>query len=195
MKIFALLACCAGSLVALAAEPAPAAKKKLPVINLDALATPETKIGATSNPGSVETTKESAEKSAAPTAAPAAPKKPADTKPPKIAGLAIPRAAGGFLGLTLADGGFKLAFYDAKKKPVAGDCARATLRWPVAYQKTEERTSLVREASGKALVGGKSIRPQPAYKLRIVLLKGATEDPAADDAAEAGESFTVSFTP
>ena len=52
-----------------------------------------------------------------PPAVPAAPaaqeKKPQEE--PKIAGLVIPRAKGGFLGLTLENSNFKLAFYDGKK--------------------------------------------------------------------------------
>jgi len=39
-----------------------------------------------------------------------------DDEEGKIVGVEIGRANGGFLGLSIASGGFKLAFYNAKKK-------------------------------------------------------------------------------
>jgi len=41
---------------------------------------------------------------------------------------------GGFLGILVENGNFKLSFYDAKKKPAQVDVARATARWPVKYK-------------------------------------------------------------
>lgn len=101
----------------------------------------------------------------------------------KIDGLEIARG-GGFLGLQIVNGTFKLSFYDAKKKPVAPDVARAALRWNVNYQKQPERVVLV--PGDKALVSDKTIRPPYNFKLYLALFKGEGDDGA--------ENLTVDFS-
>ena len=108
--------------------------------------------------------------------------------PARIAGMEIARGAKGFLGLELVEGTFKLSFYDAKKKPMAPDVARAALRWDVKYKVGQERSVLNPSGDGKSLSSPKTVRPPYAFKLFITLLKEAVE---GEDAA--GESFTVDF--
>jgi hypothetical protein len=134
----------------------------------------------------------------------AAPSRPAKTTPsakdaktdkadkskeeePKIPGTTIPRAKGGYLGLTIEDGQFKLAFYDAKKKAVAADADQAVMRWLVKYQKSDERTSLTRTMDGKALGGGKNVRPPYSFKLFITLFTGEGEGMKTD------ENYVIDF--
>jgi hypothetical protein len=122
-----------------------------------------------------------------PPAVPAAPaaqeKKPQEE--PKIAGLVIPRVKGGFLGLTLENSNFKLAFYDEKKLPVAADVTRATARWVVHYSVYDERTILMPTADGMALTSTKFVRPPYLFKLYLTLIvEGRTEPP---------ESYTIDY--
>jgi hypothetical protein len=122
-----------------------------------------------------------------PPAVPAAPAA-SEAKPqeePKIAGLIIPRAKGGFLGLTLENSNFKLAFYDEKKLPVAADVTRATARWPVHYSVYDERTILTPTADGMALTSTKFVRPPYLFKLYLTLIvEGRPEPP---------ESYTIDY--
>jgi hypothetical protein len=120
-------------------------------------------------------------------------KKPAIIeKEPVIPGIVIPRTNGGYLGLTLENSNFKLSFYDAKKKPVTVDVARATARWPVHYKTTEERTVLNPTPDNLALIANKFVRPPYVFKLYLTLLKGE-EGTAEDSAAASAESYTIDF--
>ena len=101
----------------------------------------------------------------------------------KIEGIEIARG-GGFMGIQLVGGTFSLAFYDAKKKPVAPDVDRASLSWKVKYQSLPEKTVL--NPSGNALTSGKVVKPPFTFSLSITLFKGE------GDAAKT-ESFTVDF--
>lgn len=104
----------------------------------------------------------------------------------KIEGQEIKRGSG-YLGLELVSGTFKLSFYDAKKKPVAADVARAALRWPVAYRELDERTILNRSADGKSLTSPKVVKPPHNFKLFITLIPG-------EGAEETGtETLVVDF--
>lgn len=108
-----------------------------------------------------------------------------DEPPPKIEGMEIARGARGFLGLQIAEGRFKLSFYDAKKKPVAPDVAQAALRWEPKGTIGTERTLLTAAGDGKSLTSAKVIRPPYMFRLFISLLK--------DDAATEGENLVVDF--
>lgn len=105
-----------------------------------------------------------------------------------VPGVTIPRAKGGYLGLALEGGGFKLSFYDAQKKPLAADVPRATARWKVLYQKTPERVILQPTADGLALSNPKNVRPPHNFTVFLVLLDGPGED------AQTVESYQVEFT-
>ena len=101
----------------------------------------------------------------------------------KIEGIEIARGTG-FLGIQLVNGTFKLSFYDAKKKPVAPDVTRASLRWKVKYQPNPETTVLNQD--GNALTSAKAVKPPHNFSLSITLIKGEGD-------AATTESFTVDF--
>jgi hypothetical protein len=103
----------------------------------------------------------------------------------KIEGIEIPRG-GGFLGIQLVNGTFKLSFYNAKKKPVAPDVDRANLRWTVKTESLPERVVL--NPDGNALTSPKIVKPPYTFNLSITLVKG-------DGDAATTESFNVDFHP
>ena len=107
---------------------------------------------------------------------------------PKIEGVVVPRGEKGFLGVQIVNGGFKISFYDTKKKPVAADVSRAVLRWDPKYKVGQERLVLNPDGSGTALAAPKVIRPPYNFKLFITLLKEATEK---EDAV--GETHVIDF--
>jgi hypothetical protein len=154
----------------------PAAKKAAPV-NPNAPAKPAPPSAA----GKVDPNKPAAPADAKKDGKADAKKKEDETV--KIDGMEISRGSG-FLGLQIVNGTFKLSFYDAKKKAVAPDVARAALRWNVNYQKQPERAVLL--PSGKDLVADKTVRPPYNFRLYISLFKGDSDDNL--------ESFTVEFS-
>jgi hypothetical protein len=124
-------------------------------------------------------------------AAKADPAKPADKKEaePKIPGQTIDRDDGGYLGLELKDGNFKLSFYDKKKKAIPADRAMAIARWLVKYNKSgDERALLSLSSDGKSLVGSKNVRAPYSFKLYLTLFKEATEG------APAVENYIIDFS-
>jgi hypothetical protein len=118
--------------------------------------------------------------------APADPAAPAkdDDKEGKIVGVEIARANGGFLGLSISGGGFKLAFYDAKKKPVAIDVASGVARWQPAYKKGGELAPLSPSSDGKALASSKFVQAPHTFKVYLTLFNAA---------GDAVEEHTVDF--
>lgn len=122
-----------------------------------------------------------------PTPRPTPKKEPAKKPepPPVIEGITIPRGSG-FLGIAIVGGTFRLSFYDAEKKPVPPDVARAALRWPVKYQPGDERAVLNPAPDGNSLTSTRVVRPPYQFKLFITLIP-------ADAAAGAGETFVVDF--
>jgi len=94
-------------------------------------------------------------------------KKPAEE--PTIPGQVIARNNGGFLGLTIVSNNFVIAFYDAEKKPMAVDVARATARWSVNYNPSPD---------GMSLTSTKFVRPPFTFKLFLTLLGPAEDSPA-----------------
>jgi hypothetical protein len=114
---------------------------------------------------------------------PAAPTKE-DGKEGKIVGVEIDRANGGFLGLSIAGGGFKLAFYDAKKKPVAIDVASGVARWQPQQKKGNELAPLSPSGDGKALASSKFVQPPHTFKVYLTLFNAA---------GDAVENYTVDF--
>jgi hypothetical protein len=125
---------------------------------------------------------------AAPAAAKVAPKPEVKKEEPvaKIEGIEIKRGAG-FMGIAVVGGNFKLTFYDAKKKPVVPDVARAVLRWPVNYKPLDERTVLNLSGDGKSMTSGKAVKPPLVFKLFITLVPPETADEAAS------ETYVVDF--
>ena len=122
----------------------------------------------------------------------ATPKAPGKSSPPavetpKIKGLEIARPQGTYLGLELVNNTFVLSFYDAEKKKTAPDVARATLRWPVKYQPTDERLVLNPGADGTSLSSPRIIRPPHNFRLSIMLFVEGNDDPV--------EAYNVSYVP
>ena len=103
-------------------------------------------------------------------------KKPAEE--PTIPGQVIARNNGGFLGLTIVSNNFVIAFYDAEKKPMAVDVARATARWSVNYKAFDERAVLNPSPDGMSLTSTKFVRPPFTFKLFLTLLGPAEDSPA-----------------
>ncbi len=117
--------------------------------------------------------------------------KPADKKEaePKIPGQTIERDGGGYLGLELKDGTFKLSFYDKKKKAIPADRAMAIARWLVKYNKSgDERALLSLSSDGKSLVGSKNVRAPYSFKLYLTIFKEASEG------APAVENYIIDFS-
>jgi hypothetical protein len=115
-------------------------------------------------------------------------KKKKEEPPPKIEGVQIPRPDGRILAIRVVDGVFRLSFYDAKKKPMAPDIAKAALRWNNKNKLGDERTLLTPGGDDHSLTSSKIIRPPLSFKLYISLLtdSGSGEDVAA-------ESYVIDF--
>lgn len=129
------------------------------------------------------------QKKAAPAQTATTPAKPiapkaVEEKEGKIVGMPISRPNGTFLGLSIEGGGFKLAFYNKKKNPLAIDVARATARWNPAQKKGSERVVLLPTSDGKALANGKFVVPPRVFKVYLTLL-------SADE--QAVESYVVDY--
>lgn len=123
----------------------------------------------------------------------AAPKKGEAAKkaePAKIEGIEVSRGAAGFMGVQMVGSTFKISFYDAKRKPIAADVARALLRWDPKNKVGSERVVLNRAEDGMSLTSPKNIRPPYLFKLYITLLKTAGEGEAAE---AAGETHVIDF--
>lgn len=104
---------------------------------------------------------------------------------PKIEGTVLNRPDGTFLGLTLLEGKYKLAFYDREKKPMPANVLRAVARWPNLHGSGQNRTVLNPTGDGTYLLGTHFVRGPHSFKLFLVLI--AQED------AEATETYTVDF--
>ena len=113
---------------------------------------------------------------------------PEKKEEPKIKGITVARGERGFLGVEIVNGAFKITFYDAKKKPVEPDVARAVLRWDPKYKVGQERIVLNPDADGKSLSAPRTIRPPYNFKLFITLIKEPSEkeDPV-------GETHVIDF--
>jgi hypothetical protein len=109
--------------------------------------------------------------------APAAPAKPAPSKPaaPKeepatIEGLELPRKAGGFVGVTIDGVRLVVKFYDAEKKPVAADVARAVARWNPVNKTGEVRSVLNPAGDGTSLVSTPVLQPPHVFNVYLTLI-------------------------
>jgi len=149
--------------------------------------TPEAAKSTPAKPADAKSPAKTDAKSAKPGATPAKPAPKKAEPEPKIPGTVISRANGSFLGLTLENNTFKLAFYDAKKKPMPVDVTCAVARWKVQYQRTQEQAVLNPGGDGKALFGSKTVRPPFAFRLRLNLLAGE------GDSAKVVEELDVDF--
>ena len=111
--------------------------------------------------------------------------KAGETEEPVIEGTVLNRPDGTFLGLTLHEGKYKLAFYDAEKKPMPVNVLRAVARWPNMHGPGQNRAVLNPAGDGTFLLGNQFVRGPHAFKLIIVLI--------TTEAGDSTESYTVDF--
>jgi hypothetical protein len=104
-----------------------------------------------------------------------------------IDGVTIPRPNGNFLGLQIVNSNFVLSFYNAKKRKMAPDVTRATLRWPVKYQPADERAVLNAGSDGTSLMSPKTIRPPHLFRATLNLFVEGNES--------AVETYAVDYSP
>lgn len=102
---------------------------------------------------------------------------------PTIPGTVLARKNGGYLSLTIEGNVLKLAFFDAKKKQVDADVARASAWWNPKNKKGTDRFVLNPSGDGKTLVSP-PIQPPYNFILHLTLL---------NEADEAVESFNQPF--
>jgi hypothetical protein len=110
---------------------------------------------------------------------------PTDEKEGTVAGMAIQRPQGGWLGVEIKDRTFRITFYNDKKKPVPADVTSAVLRWPVHYQPNDERTELLPSADPSVLASAYAVKGPLSFRLHITLLNEGKPD--------AVESYTIDF--
>lgn len=112
-------------------------------------------------------------------------------EPPPIEGQPIARAGGGWLGLRVEAGTFRLRFYDSRRQPVTPDAARAVLRWKSNRRVAREVAILTPGSDPAVMTSDRTVPPPYSFRLTIVLLRAGAGD---SEAAEAGaESIVVDF--
>lgn len=90
--------------------------------------------------------------------------------PEPITGIAIARSNGTWMGLDAKSGSFVLSFYDAAKKPVPVDVARATARWQPKKSPGNQLAVLNPSPDGKSLRGNRPVKAPRLFKVYLVLL-------------------------
>lgn len=113
----------------------------------------------------------------------AAPDAPAKKEEPKIDGLVLKRANGGFIGVTLNGLSLRLKFHDDKKKPAAPGVVRALARWRHPKEPSKEQRAILNpDGEGFSLVSLPQFRPPYVYEVRVTLI---LKDGAAEEGGEA----------
>ena len=92
-----------------------------------------------------------------------------DEAVPTIPGTEVARKDGTYLGITIENACFKIAFYDEKKKQIDCPVARAAARWKPNYTVVEEHCTLNPSGDGKTLISP-TVRPPYNFKLFLTLL-------------------------
>lgn len=113
------------------------------------------------------------------------------TEPPPIEGQPIARVGGGWLGLRIEAGTFRLRFYDSHRQPVAPDVARAVLRWKSNRRVAREVAILTPGADPNLMTSERTVPPPYSFRVTIVLLRAGTGGSESDEAG--AESITVDF--
>ena len=93
----------------------------------------------------------------------------------ELDGVVVERPSGGFIQLKVEGVRLVLRTYDEKKKPVAVDVDRATVRLQFASRSPEQFT-LVPSEDGLSLTVGKPLRQPHVFRAHIVLLRGSGEE-------------------
>lgn len=87
-----------------------------------------------------------------------------------VPGTVIARTNGTFLSVTVENNCFKIAFYDAKKKKMAADVSRASIRWNPKNKKGEERRILNPAGDGQSLEAPPPVQPPLNFRIYVTLL-------------------------
>jgi hypothetical protein len=120
---------------------------------------------------------------------------PTEEKEGTVAGTAIHRANGGWLGVEVKDQNFWMTFYNAKKKPVAADAGAAVLWWSVQYQPNPERTELTSSSNPSVLASAYTVKPPYSFKLHITLLTDTDSGAApAGGTPPQPEGYVIDFS-
>lgn len=105
---------------------------------------------------------------------PATPAKPStvptEEEPAKIDGLEIARKAGGFIGVEIEGVRLVVKFYDADKKPIEANVARAAARWNPVNKTGEVRSVLNLAGDGKSLVSTPVLQPPHVFNVYLTLI-------------------------
>lgn len=106
---------------------------------------------------------------AAPSAAASASEGASEAEP-KIDGIALARAKGGYIGVTIDGIRMKVSFYDEKKKPVAPDVVRITARWNPPRVAGGMKHSVLLPEGENSLMSPSEFRPPHTYLVFLVLI-------------------------
>jgi hypothetical protein len=101
-----------------------------------------------------------------------------------IPGTVVTRKDGSFISITVENNCFKMAFYNAKKKQVPADVARANVHWNPKNKKNEERRVLNASGDGLTLISTPPVQAPHAFKIYCNLL---------NENGDAVESFNTDF--
>lgn len=102
----------------------------------------------------------------------------------ELDGVVLPRADGSFLQLKMEGVNLVLRTYDEKKKPIAVDVDRATVRLQFASRSPEQFT-LVPSDDKMSLTVGRPVRQPHVFRAYIALFRG--------DSETAVETFQVAY--
>lgn len=96
----------------------------------------------------------------------------------KIEGLEVARKAGGYIGVSVEGVRLVVKFYDADKKPIKVNVARAAARWNPVNKRGEVRTVLNPADDGQSIVSTPVVQPPHVYNVYLTLigLDGAAEE-------------------
>ncbi len=101
--------------------------------------------------------------------------KTGDDEENKIPGTVLKRSNGSFLSITIENNCFKMAFYDAEKKQMAPDIARAAIRWSPKNKKGDERRILNPAGDDQTLVSPPPVQPPHNFRIFVTLLNENNE--------------------
>jgi hypothetical protein len=99
-----------------------------------------------------------------------APATPAAEEPAEITGIEIARKQGGFIGVNVEGIRMVIRFYDAEKKQIPVNVARAAARWNPVTKTGEERTVLNPTADGLTLTSTPVVKPPLVFIAYLTLL-------------------------
>lgn len=115
----------------------------------------------------------------------------AEKEEPKIDGIAIARAQGGYIGVTIEGVRMRVTFYDEKKKKVAPDVARIMARWDPPRIASGFRTCVLLPDGPHSLLSPDHFRPPYTYQVFMTLIKAEGEEQPEQIAVRLTEQATA----